>query len=211
MHRTFQLSRTSSISPDRPTPPELFYVRHGLTDWNAEMRFQGRRDIPLNEIGRAQAKRNGLALKPFAEKLAAFDFVCSPMLRTRETMEIIRAELGFDPSGYRIEERLIESAYGDLEGMTIMALKSNYRPIYDLRKRDRWNFQPPNGESLKMTLERIRPVIEELSQPTFMVAHGAVGRTVRKLMIELSIEEAGWFEFPQDQVFRFIDGKEELI
>ena len=43
--------------------PVLYYVRHGLTDWNVEQRLQGRRDIPLNQHGRSQAMRCGDILR----------------------------------------------------------------------------------------------------------------------------------------------------
>ena len=42
----------------------IYFVRHGETDWNAERRYQGQRDLAMNERGRMQARRNGEALRP---------------------------------------------------------------------------------------------------------------------------------------------------
>ena len=77
----------------------LYFVRHGETDWNAERRYQGQTDIPLNDRGRAQSRRNGEALRAFLPHIAGADFVASPLGRARETMEILRDTLGLDPSG----------------------------------------------------------------------------------------------------------------
>ena len=41
--------------------PEIYFVRHGETDWNAEGRYQGSRDVPLNDVGRAQADRSAVS------------------------------------------------------------------------------------------------------------------------------------------------------
>ena len=45
------------------TWPELYFIRHGQTNWNAEGRYQGSKDIPLNDIGRGQADKNGALLR----------------------------------------------------------------------------------------------------------------------------------------------------
>ena len=84
--------------------PIIYYIRHGLTDWNAEYRFQGRRDIPLNQIGRGQASENGKKLKGLIENPEDFDFIASPLMRTRETMERIREQMGLEISDYKTDD-----------------------------------------------------------------------------------------------------------
>ena len=79
--------------------PELYFIRHGQTDWNAQGRYQGARDIPLNDIGRRQADENGAKLRELlrgeARSPADFAWFVSPLSRTRETMERVRT--GFPP------------------------------------------------------------------------------------------------------------------
>ena len=72
----------------------IYLIRHGQTDWNAEGRLQGQADTGLNDTGRAQATRNGEFLAGLVADPAAFDFVASPLSRTRETMERVRAAMG---------------------------------------------------------------------------------------------------------------------
>jgi broad specificity phosphatase PhoE len=48
--------------------PVLYFVRHGLTDWNAAGRLQGQRDVELNAIGRAQAVRSAEILRELFER-----------------------------------------------------------------------------------------------------------------------------------------------
>lgn len=191
--------------------PIIYYVRHGLTDWNAEQRFQGQRDIPLNDVGRFQARTNGERLKLHLENPEDFDFVASPLGRTRETMELIRESMGLDPTYYRTDDTLVEMSYGDLEGITLSEIEEKRADIYEDRLENRWSFTPPNGESLQMTMERIIPFFNAIERDTVVVAHGAVGRTVRKFLLGLEAEDAAWFIFPQDKIFRFIDGVEEIL
>lgn len=75
--------------------PELYFVRHGETDWNAEGRYQGSKDIPLNDIGRGQADLNGRLLARLLQRAgrapSEFTWHVSPLGRTMETMARIRA------------------------------------------------------------------------------------------------------------------------
>ena len=191
--------------------PVIYYVRHGQTDWNAQYRFQGQKDIALNDTGRTQALGNGRKLAGLIGDGAGFDFFCSPLGRARETMEIIRTAMGLPREGYTIDERLIEASYGELEGMSLSDIERDRPELMELRDQDRWNFTPPAGESLAMVTQRIAPFFDKLKAPAIIVAHGAVGRTVRHHLAGTAKEAAGHYAFPQDRIFRFEDGEEELI
>ena len=89
----------------------LLLVRHGETDWNAERRWQGHADVPLNERGRAQAR--ALAEQLGSEHIDAV--YTSDLGRARETAEIVGACLGIP---IVVEPDLREIDVGPLEGLT---------------------------------------------------------------------------------------------
>ena len=62
---------------------ELILIRHGETDWNRELRFQGHVDVPLNATGHEQARR--LAERLAAERPVVHHLICSDLIRTRQT------------------------------------------------------------------------------------------------------------------------------
>ena len=66
----------------------------------------------------ARPIRNGRRLAELVDSPEEFDFVASPLKRTCETMELIRAEMGLPPKGYRTEPRLKEVHFGDWQGFT---------------------------------------------------------------------------------------------
>ncbi|MCG6859549.1 MAG: histidine phosphatase family protein [Salaquimonas sp.] len=189
----------------------LYYVRHGQTDWNAELRFQGRQDIPLNQLGRAQAHDNGRRLAKLLGKAEGIPFVTSPLGRACETMEIIRAEMGLDPEDYRIDDRLIEASYGTFEGLTLPQMKEQFPDIHRQRKQARWAFQPPKGESHAMVLERILVWLDTLETDTLVCGHGVVGRVLRQHFLDIDPDEAAAYPFPQDKVFIWQPGREEQV
>jgi broad specificity phosphatase PhoE len=195
----------------RMTYPAIIYIRHGQTDWNAELRFQGRKDIPLNETGRKQAHANGVKLKDIVGSPPSFEFVTSPLCRARQTMEIIRQCLGLDVQDYIVDEQLIEASYGILEGVTLAELKKNDPQTHRLRKQSRWTFQPEGGESHEIVYRRIVGWLDQLTNDTLIVGHGIVGRVIRMHLTGMEPEEAAGFPFPQDRIFIWENGTEKLV
>ncbi|MCO7220633.1 histidine phosphatase family protein [Klenkia sp. PcliD-1-E] len=87
--------------------------RHGRTEWNASGRFQGQLDPPLDDTGRAQARRAAEALA--AELPAEALVVTSDLVRARDTAQALADSLG---TRLRIEPRLREHGLGSWEGRT---------------------------------------------------------------------------------------------
>ncbi|MCS6964130.1 histidine phosphatase family protein [Thermoflexus sp.] len=102
---------------------KLWLIRHGRTAWNAQGRIQGWADVPLDEVGREQARR-------LAERLRASPpdrILCSPLWRAYETAQILAAAWGVP---VEVDERLKERGQGPLEGRTgveVAALREAWR------------------------------------------------------------------------------------
>jgi len=145
---------------------KMLYIRHGQTDWNAKRLIQGRTDIPLNNIGREQAKAQAVIL---AEQ--SIDVVyCSPLQRARETAEIINQKLNLP---LQIDNRLIERNYGFCEG----------KPLAGQLNEAKFT---QNGAELLLDLRaRVSNFLHEIakkhdSQTVLVVAHGGIGRMVQE-------------------------------
>lgn len=191
--------------------PELYFVRHGETDWNAEGRYQGSKDIPLNERGRGQASLNGRLLATLLRRSGRtagdFDWYVSPLTRTRETMERIRTGFSGELPEVTVDPRLIEISFGIYEGMLHAELAAGEMAIAGERDASFWNFRPPEGESYEDVAGRIRDFAASLNRPSIIVSHGGILRVLRHLIEGFPHERAvNWFP-PQDSVVHFIDGK----
>lgn len=187
----------------------LLFVRHGETDWNAEGRLQGGRDVPLNRIGLAQAEEAGRRLRDLHPDPAALDYVASPLERTRVTMERCRAALGLEPGAYRLDDRLREIGFGTWEGMTWREIRRADPGRARARDADRWSYRPPGeaGESYPMLAERVAPALAALDRDAVMVAHGGVARAIFVLQGCVTEAQAPTFEVRQGRVL-VIRGRE---
>ncbi len=155
----------------------LFLIRHGETDWNAEGRLQGGRDIPLNDVGRVQAEEAARKLRELEPRAEDLHYLCSPMSRARETMEILRRAIGLHPAHYAVDERLRELTFGDWEGRTWREVRAADPERARAREKGKWAYAPPKGESYRMLMERVMPVFQALDRPSVVVSHGGVMRS----------------------------------
>jgi broad specificity phosphatase PhoE len=149
---------------------ELWLIRHGETDWNAQGRIQGAADVPLNALGLRQASL-------LRDRLAGqrFDVVyASDLARARATAEtaLPEAELRLDP-------RLRELSYGVLEGKSWREMSAEETAIAAHWHEDPYTRRVPGGESYGDLTDRIEAFRSELPASGRVVAfsHGGTIRS----------------------------------
>lgn len=182
----------------------LIFIRHGETDWNRELRYQGQRDIPMNERGRLQAARNGRAVGGILRD-REWRLVSSPLGRSAETMRIALRAAGQRDRTFATEPRLVEANYGEWEGMTIAEIDAERGSEAKAREVDKWGYAPPNGESYAMLAERVASWLTTLNGPTFVVAHGGTLRALLHLLAGLPSHDAPHLSVPQDRAILFTE------
>jgi broad specificity phosphatase PhoE len=151
----------------------IFLARHGETTWNKDRRFQGQLDVELNDTGREQAR----ALAEIAKGHDRAAIYTSPLVRARETAEIVGAALGLEP---RPDDRLKEVDVGDWQG--------RYKEELERDEPDAWaafqaageDYRFPGGESLAAQQRRVIAALVDVTQrgdlPALVVCHRGVIR-----------------------------------
>lgn len=192
------------------TPPSFLFIRHGETDWNVAGRLQGGRDVPLNARGRAQATAAGHSLAGIFRGSGCLPeearFVVSPLGRARDTAERVRLALGLPPGGYAVDDRLQELSFGLWEGLTWREVKRRDPLRVTARRRDKWHFVPPGGESYAQLAGRVRPWVDSVTDNVVVVSHGGVARALMVLAGGLSTLAAPDTDVAQGRVLRFAGG-----
>ena len=191
-------------------PRRFFFVRHGEPAWNREGRRPGQRDAMLNPLGRSQAGAAGATLaRLLAERgldPAGRSFACSPLTRTRDTMDLLRAGLGDALPAVAFDDRLRELSFGDWEGRTWDDLKRREPAAIAARRRDTWSFVPPGGESYAMLLDRVSPWLAGLAEDAVVVAHGGVARVLMHRAAAVGTDRATVEPVHQGRVLVFDGG-----
>ncbi|HJZ87640.1 MAG TPA: 2,3-bisphosphoglycerate-dependent phosphoglycerate mutase [Polyangia bacterium] len=176
----------------------LVLIRHGQSLWNLENRFTGWVDVPLTDLGRAEARRAAELIQDIR-----FDVAYTSVLwRAQETLDIILQGLGQKPPVIR-DQALNERHYGDLQGLNKAEMAKRYGAEQVKLWRRSYDVAPPGGESLEMTAKRTLPffdraIMGDLAQgkQVLVVAHGNSNRSIvmqldkltREQVIELNLD-----------------------
>jgi len=154
--------------------PRLFLVRHGESTQSARRLYSGRRDVPLTERGRAQARRAGERLRD-----AGVDAIySSPLSRAADTARLIGEATGVP---VRVDERLTEVDYGPLEGLDREGARERFGESYQAWREDPMGSPVPGIEPLPKALERARSATAEVlaaAHSPVIVGHQGILRLV---------------------------------
>lgn len=171
----------------------LYLVRHGETQFNRELMFRGRTEVPLNRRGRGQAK---LAAEALAKKKVARVFT-SPLARAQQTAKPIADKLSLP---YMQLEALTDMDFGSWTGLSLEEVGERFPKELEGWKNEPARANIPGGETLAEVQERVMPaVLEELAsadEGVVLVTHRVVLKTV--ICGLLGWGEAGFWRFRID-------------
>jgi probable phosphoglycerate mutase len=124
--------------------------RHGQTVWNAERRFQGQSDIPLDETGQAQAERAARLLAALRPDL----IVSSDLSRAAGTAAALARLTGLEVA---LDKDLRERSGGSWEGLTDTEIRTRY-PV------EHASWTPPDGEPSAVVAERVAGALHRAAE-----------------------------------------------
>ncbi len=160
-------------------------MRHGETHWNREGRVMGRNPVELSENGRAQVQAATLLARSLQPDL----IVTSPLIRARQTAEIVASAIG----GIEITEdpAIAEVSYGRWEGMTYKELVND--PHYAVYRESPVNYPTPGGETIPDVQARGVAAVHRAIEAhpgcrILFVSHGDIIRTVLCYFLGLDLK-----------------------
>lgn len=148
----------------------LYVVRHGQTEWNIMKKMQGSADIPLNAKGILQ----GNITKSNLDSIPIDLIFCSPLIRARQTAEIINSDRNLD---IIFDERLTERNYGEFEGVHKSTF--DYNGFWSYNK----NLSYDNAKNIQDFFKRIYQFLDEIKsmysdKNVLMVVHAGVMKAI---------------------------------
>jgi alpha-ribazole phosphatase len=169
----------------------LILARHGQTDWNAQRRYQGETDVPLNETGRQQAA----ALARCLANTSIDAIYASDLQRAAKTAQAIAQLHG---QSVLPEPRLREMSFGAWRGLTFDEIQERDAERLAAWLADPMHIAPPEGETLAQVTTRVQSALDDVlhAHPegtVLWVAHGGVLRVL--ISLAMGLEPQGHWRF----------------
>nr|HID13366.1 histidine phosphatase family protein [Anaerolineae bacterium] len=165
----------------------IVLVRHGQTAWNREVRFRGRTDLELDEIGLRQAEATGRYLAARWPVAAVYS---SPLRRAMQTAEAIARAQGL--SAYPLEG-LLDIDFGEWQGLSPDEVAQRYPALYRAWLEVPHTVRFPGGEGLDDVRSRVVAGLDEVvarhpRQAVALVSHTVVNRVLLCAVLGLGNE-----------------------
>ncbi|HWX87715.1 MAG TPA: histidine phosphatase family protein [Solirubrobacteraceae bacterium] len=154
----------------------VYLARHGQTAYNLERRFQGHLPVPLDHTGRAQAADLAERAAAGAGGVPFAALWCSPLLRARETADIVAMRIGLEPHE---DPRTMETDAGDWTGRLFVDVQAEDPDGFAGFIEGRPGFGFPGGESFAQQGVRVAAALADVERgelPALVVCHGVVIR-----------------------------------
>ena len=166
-------------------PTRFLVVRHGESSYGPPGRFTGLEDVPLTDVGRAQAT----AAADRIAALAPAVVLTSPLVRCRDTATSIAGRAG---TTVVEDDRLLDESLGAWTGLRIDEIEAGWPAELAVWRREP-AAAPPGGESFVQVRDRVRPLITEAlgafrGHTVVLVTHAAVAKMI--LVTALQVDPA---------------------
>ena len=167
---------------------KLYLIRHGETDYNNALRFQGQTDIPLNQKGIEQAEK----VAAFLKDLPLRAIYTSSLKRARTTAEIIGRVKGLEPQE---TDALREMSFGIWENMNSKDIQKKYAKEWKDFFASPANTKIPEGESMSDVQKRAYPEVQRILDQypegdVAFIAHGGIIRVLICTMLGLDLNRS---------------------
>ena len=168
---------------------KILLLRHGETDWNIELRFQGRRDIPLNRQGEEQARRVSQRVRMWSPEIV----LSSPLQRALKTAAVVS---GWGEEQIKLDSDLSEISFGAWEGCSTRELKEQGELFFFFSQKP-FSVPVPDAEPENEIMARVQRVIKRLillpQERILVVSHGGILRALLSVALNISFQSAWMF------------------
>lgn len=174
------------------TAGRVILLRHGVTDWNADGRFQGQADVPLNDVGRQQARAAGRELAGWGISR----IVSSDLSRAAETARLVAKECELDVVA---DARLREVNVGSWVGLDLDAAARLEPELLPALRAGRDFRRSPEGETATDAGKRVALALLDHAESAgddevlLAVGHGLSLRVGALLLMGLDYSHARLF------------------